>query len=191
MEDSKIIDLYFARDEKAIYETQIKYGPYCYAISYNILHNNEDSQECVSDAYLDTWNAIPPHRPSIFSTFIGKITRRISIDKYRKLNAQKRTNGELELSFDELEECLSSETSVQDKIDEQHLVDSINSFLATIKKEDRKIFVCRYFYFDSINDITSRFSYTESKVKMSLKRTRDKLKDYLIKEGYTIWKTIN
>ena len=191
MEDSKIIDLYFARDEKAIYETQIKYGSYCYAIAYNILHNNEDSQECVSDTYLDTWNAIPPHRPSIFSTFIGKITRRISIDKYRKLNAQKRTNGELELSFNELEECIASETSVQDKIDEQHLVDSINSFLATIKKEDRKIFVCRYFYFDSIDDITKRFNCSESKVKMSLKRTRDKLKDYLIKEGYTIWKTIN
>ena len=186
MEDSKIIDLYFARDEKAIYETQIKYGPYCYAISYNILHNNEDCQECVSDAYLDTWNAIPPHRPSILSTFIGKITRRISIDKYRKLNAKKRSNGEFELSLDELEECIASNSSVQDKIDEQHLVDSINSFLAIIKKEDRKIFICRYFYFDSIADITKRFNYSESKVKMSLKRTRDKLKDYLIKEGYTI-----
>lgn len=186
MEDSKIIELYFARDEKAIYETQIKYGPYCYAISYNILHNNEDSEECVSDTYLDTWNAIPPHRPSILSTFIGKITRRISIDKYRKLNAKKRANEELELSFDELEECLASDTSVQDKIDEEHLVDSINSFLASIKKEDRKIFVCRYFYFDSIDEITNRFNYSESKVKMVLKRTRDKLRDYLIKEGYTI-----
>ena len=186
MEDSKIIDLYFARDEKAIYETQIKYGPYCYAIAYNILHNNEDCQECISETYLDTWNAIPPHRPSILSSFIGKITRRISIDKYRKINAQKRTNGELELSFDELEESIASDSSVQDKIDEKQLVDSINSFLATIRKDDRKVFVCRYFYFDSINDITSRFNCSESKVKMSLKRTRDKLREYLIKEGYEI-----
>ena len=191
MEDNKIIDLYFARDEKAIYETRVKYGPYCYAISYNILHNNEDCQECVSDAYLDTWNAIPPHRPSILSTFIGKIVRKISIDKYRKLNAKKRSNGEFELSLDELEECIASKANVQDKIDEQHLVDSINSFLLTTKKEDRKIFVCRYFYFDSIVDISERFNCSESKVKMSLKRTRDKLKNYLIKEGYTIWEIIN
>lgn len=186
MEDQKIVELYLNRDEKAIYETQVKYGNYCYAIAYNILHNNEDCQECVSDTYLKTWESIPPHIPEILSTYLGKITRRLSIDYYRKDKTLKRGGNEFKVSLDEIDECVASNSSIKEELDKEYLAESINSFLSKLKKEDRMIFVCRYFYFDSINDISSRFNYSESKVKMALKRTRDKLKDYLIEEGYTI-----
>ena len=186
MEDKNIVDLYLNRDEKAIYETQIKYGNYCYSISYNILHNNEDCVECLNDTYLNTWNSIPPHKPSILSTYLGKITRNLSLDKYRKSKANKRLSNEFTVSLDELDECVASNSSIKEELDAEYLADKINIFLKTVNKEDRKMFVLRYFYFDSISEITSRFNYSESKVKMSLKRTRDKLKDYLIKEGYVI-----
>ena len=191
MEDIKIIELFFNRDEKAIYETQLKYGNYCYSISYNILKNNEDSRECVNDTYLNAWNSMPPHKPSILSAYLGKLVRNLSIDRYRKYKANKRLANEFTVSLDELDECVSSNNSLKDVLDGKYLSETINIFLSTIKKEDRKIFVCRYFYFDSISDIEKRFNYSSSKVKMSLKRTRDKLKDYLVKEGYIIWKTKN
>lgn len=186
MEDLEIVELYFKRDEKAIYETQIKYGNYCYTIANNILHNHEDVEECVSDTYLKTWEAIPPHRPSILSTFIGKITRRLSINKYRNLTADKRGGGEFPLSLDELEECVASNKSIKEELDAKYLAEKIDLFLSFLKKYERNVFVCRYFYFDSIEEIANRFNYSQSKVKMMLKRTRDKLKDYLEKEGYTI-----
>ena len=191
MEDKKIIELYFNRDEKAIYETQIKYGNYIYSISYNILHNNEDCAECVNDTYLNTWNSIPPHKPNILSTYLGKIIRNLSLDLYRKYKADKRIANEFTISLDELDECVASKSKVEDEVNGKLLNEAINDFLSTIKKEDRMMFVCRYFYFDSISDIAERLNYSESKVKMSLKRTRDKLKDYLIKEGYVIWKIRN
>lgn len=185
MEDNKIIELYFERNEKAIAETQIKYGNYCYSISYNILNNNEDVQECLSDTYLNTWNSIPPHRPSILSTYLGKIIRRLSIDKYRKYHAQKRSS-EYAISLDELEDCISNNIDSKDIVDEKVLVERINEFLGKLAKEERRIFISRYFYFESINEICGKFNYGESKIKMILKRTRDKLRDYLMKEGYEI-----
>lgn len=186
MEDKQIVELYLNRDEKAIYETQIKYGKYCYSISYNILYNNEDVQECLNDTYLNTWNSIPPNRPSILSTYLGKIIRRLSIDLFRKRKAVKRSGSEYALSLDELEECVSNNIDSKDLVDEKILVETINEFLAKLSKTERNIFVCRYFYFDSINDICKRFNFNESKVKMSLKRTRDRLKDYLIMKGFTL-----
>ncbi|MDO4940120.1 MAG: sigma-70 family RNA polymerase sigma factor [Erysipelotrichaceae bacterium] len=184
MEDKDIVALYLDRDEKAIYETKIKYGHYCYSIAYNILHNNEDSQECVNDTYLNTWNTIPPHIPNVLSTFIGKITRRLSIDKYRKLYADKRGGGEYALSLDEIGECVASNNNTEKEVDEKILVEKINYFLSRINTNERNVFVCRYFYFDSIEEIANRFNYSQSKVKMMLSRTRDKLKVYLEKEGY-------
>lgn len=186
MEDEKIIEMYFDRNEKAIVETQVKYGKYCYSISYNILYNNEDVQECLNDTYLNTWNSIPPNKPSVLSTYLGKIIRRLSIDKYRKTNALKRGGGEYPISLDELEECLSSNITSKDVVDEELLVEEINEFLSNISKVERSMFVSRYFYFDSIEEICDRFGFKESKVKMSLKRTRDKLKEHLIKKGYTL-----
>lgn len=186
MEDLEIVELYWSRNEDAIKETSKKYGNYCYSISYNILNNNEDAQECVNDTYLGAWNAIPPHHPNILSTFLGKITRRLSLNKWREKNAQKRGGGEVILSFDELEECIGTNDYAKEELDAQELANTINTFLKTLKEDERKVFVCRYFYFESIDDIAVRFMFTQSKVKMMLKRTRDKLKDYLVKEGVLV-----
>ena len=186
MEDKQIVELYLNRDEEAIKQTQIKYGGYCYSIANNILGNNEDCQEVLNDTYLSTWNAIPPHKPTILSTFIGKITRRLSLNKYRDKNAKKRGGGEITLSFDELAECIADNHSIDKKLDEEYLTELIDAFLAKLKPIDRKIFVCRYWYFDSVKDIAERFSFSESKVKMNLKRTRDKLKEYLETQGVIV-----
>lgn len=186
MEDLEIVELYWNRNEDAIKETSKKYGNYCYSISYNILNNNEDAQECVNDTYLGAWNAIPPHHPNILSTFLGKITRRLSLNKWREKNAQKRGGGEVVLSFDELEECIGTNDYAKEELEAQELANKINTFLNTLKEDERKVFVCRYFYFESIDDIAVRFMFTQSKVKMMLKRTRDKLKDYLVKEGVLV-----
>ena len=183
MEDLQIVELYWNRDENAIAESQQKYGNYCYSIAYNILHNNEDAQESLNDTWLAAWDAIPPHRPQILSTFLGKITRRLSLNKWRSLTAEKRGGGNFPLSLDELEECIPDRCSIKEQMELQYLTDAIDLFLSRLKESERKIFVCRYWYFDSVNDIAERFGYSESKVKMTLKRTRDRLKDYLIKEG--------
>ena len=182
MEDKEIVKLYFDRDEIAINETKNKYENYCFSISYNILHDSEDVKEVLNDTYLATWNAIPPAHPLNLATFIGKITRRLSLNKYRSQNALKRGGNQVKLSFDELECCIA-DNSFNEQLETKILADTIDDFLKTLKENDRKIFVCRYYYFDSIEDICKRFLFTQSKVKMSLKRTRDKLKDYLIKEG--------
>ena len=183
MEDLEIVELYWQRNEEAIKETSKKYGNYCYTIANNILYNNEDAQECVNDTYLGAWNAIPPHHPNVLSTFLGKITRRLSLNKWREKNAIKRGNGEAALSFDELEECIPSNSSIKEELALKELSEAINVFLETLKVDERKVFVCRYFYFESIDEIAFRFSFTPSKVKMMLKRTRDRLKDYLIGKG--------
>lgn len=182
MDDDKIIDLYWNRDENAIAETRNKYENYCFSISRNILHNQQDCEETLNDTYLALWNAIPPHHPLNLSTFIGKICRRLSINKWRSLSADKRGGGQATVSFEELEACISDHTLNQNAKDTV-LADTINQFLSELKESDRKVFVCRYWYFDSIEDIAARFSFSPSKTKMILKRTRDKLKDYLTKEG--------
>ncbi len=179
MKDDEIIRLFFDRDEKAILETKNSYNSYLYVISSNILHDHEDVEECLDDTYLETWNTIPPQRPKIFSAFIGKICRNLSLNRYRFLHAQKRGGGEITVSFDELEECLSSDI----KTEQSELSEIIDRFLDSLSVTSRRVFVCRYWYFDSISDIAERYAYSEGKVKMMLKRTRDKLRDYLIKEG--------
>lgn len=183
MEDKEIVELYWNRDESAIKETQNKYGNYCFSIAYNILHNKEESEESLNDTYLATWNAIPPHHPLNLSTFIGKITRNISISKYRANTADKRKANQTTVSIDELAECIADDKSLRPSLDEEIIAESINDFLATLKENERKVFVCRYWYFDSIEDISKRFNYTQSKVKMMLSRTRNKLKEHLLKEG--------
>ncbi len=186
MEDKEIVALYWNRDEQAIKESKDKYTPYCYAIAQNILFNKEDTEETLNDTWLAAWNAIPPHHPLVLSTFLGKITRRLSLNKWRNKNAEKRGGGEVTLSFDELEGCIPDQHSIRNGLSENLLSDILNSFLAELKESDRKMFVCRYWYFDSIEDIARRFSYTQSKVKMSLKRSRDALRIRLQKEGVII-----
>lgn len=184
MDDNIIVDLYFQRSEKAIIETATKYGNYCYSIAYNILSSNEDAEESVNDTYNDAWNSTPPHRPSILATFLGKITRRISIDRWRKRNAEKRGGGEIPLVLDELQDCIANVTSVEEEYEKQHLSDVINTFVKSLPETEQKVFLCRYWYVDSISSISKQFGFSESKVKSMLLRTREKLRLVLIKEGF-------
>lgn len=184
MDDQIIVDLYFQRSEKAITETAVKYGNYCYSIAFNILNNNEDAEESVNDTYNDAWNSIPPHRPSILATFLGKITRRIAIDRWREHNAAKRGGGEIPLILDELQDCIANVTSVEEEYEKLHLSDVINAFVKSLPETEQKVFLCRYWYVDSISSISKQFSFSESKVKSMLFRTREKLRLVLIKEGF-------
>ena len=184
MEDERIVALYWDRSESAITETASKYGGYLNNISYNILVDREDAQECVNDTYHAAWNSMPPHRPSILSTFLGKITRRISIDRWRKLNAEKRGSGELPLALEELEDCVSGSGSVEDEIRRRELVKLFNVFLDMLPVTERRVFLCRYWYMDSIPSIAQQFGFSRSKVTSMLHRTRAKLRSVLEKEGY-------
>ncbi len=153
MEDQQIVQLYWDRDEKAIAATSEKYGNYCTSIARNILDNNEDVKECVNDTYLKAWNAMPPHRPNILSAFLGKITRNLSINRYKHNVASKRGGGEFSVALDELEECVSGYSNVEQEMEHQELVKAINGFLGKLSSKKRSIFVCRYLYFDSFSDI--------------------------------------
>lgn len=181
MEDKKIIDLYFERDESAIGETDKKYGKLCFSIAHNILKNTEDSEECVSDTYLSLWNTIPPTRPKKFAAFISKVARYISLNKFDFLHAKKRF-CEAELSFEELEEVLSDD-NIKKEIENSELGEIIGRFLRNINSDSRNVFIRRYYFFDSISDIARRFSFSESKVKSMLERTRKRLREHLEKEG--------
>lgn len=186
MGDQQIVDLYWARAENAISETAHKYGRYCHYIAYNILHNDEDSEECVNDTYLKAWNVIPPQRPNKLSTFLGKITRNFALDRYKYNSREKRGGGQMPLVIDELAECVSTTDTANHIIDDMVLVDCFNRFLATLPAETRKIFMRRYWYFSSIKEIANDFSISESNVKMTLFRVRNKLKQLLEKEGFEL-----
>ena len=186
MEDAAIVDLYWARDESAIAQTKRKYGTYCTSIARRILSSAQDAEECVNDTYLGAWHAMPPHRPQVLSTFLGKITRNLSLKRYRTLSAQKRGGGEVELALDELAECLAAPDSVEASVEATELAAMIDTFLADLSVEERKVFVCRYWYCESIEDIAQRFGFGQSKVKMMLKRTRDRLAVYLEERGVRI-----
>ena len=182
MEDRDIIEMYFARDERAISATSVKYGGYCGSIAMNILSSREDTEECLNDTWLRAWNSIPPHRPDILRVFLGKITRNLALDRYKAQTAQKRAGGELAVSLDELDECIG----IVDERESAEIGESISRFLRTQPKETRSVFVCRYFYCDSIADIARRFGISEAKVKTLLFRTRSKLKIHLEGEGITV-----
>lgn len=182
MEDSKIIEMYWERNEAAISETQQKYGNYLTKIAYNILADVEDSRESVNDTYLKAWNSIPPYKPVVLSGFLGKITRRISIDIFRKKTAKKRVDSQYVLSLNELYECSSDQGNPEKEFDSKILTNAINDWLVSLSDETRKIFVCRYFHFDSISDIAQYTSSSESKIKSTLHRARLSLKEYLEKE---------
>ena len=182
MEDSQIVELYWQRNEAAISETERKYGRFCFSIANNILQNREDARECVNDTYLGAWNAMPPHRPMNLATFLGKITRRLSLKKWRSSSAGKRGGGAFALSIDELEECIPSGQSIDESLALDELTEILNAFLEALPSAERRVFLRRYWYFDSIRDISVRFGFGESKVKMMLKRTREKLLVRLQKE---------
>ena len=186
MNDSQIVALFLDRDQRAIEETAEKYGKYCYAIAYNILQNHEDAQEAVSDTYLGAWATIPPHKPVKLNTFLGKIARRTALKRWEKNCAQKRGGGEVELALEELSEYVSGGQMPESAIESQELTRILNAFLEKLPKEERQVFVCRYWYLDPIADIAKRFAFSQSKVKSMLARTRMKLRSTLSKEGITL-----
>ncbi len=183
MDDNSIVELYWERNENAIEETQKKYGRYCYSIAFNILNNQEDAEESVNDTYLNAWSSMPPQRPNVLSAFLGRITRNISLNKWKCRTAEKRGGGQADIVLDELQDCVPSKESVEEEIEVKELAGIIDKFLRGLPKEERNIFLCRYWYMDSIADICKQFGYGESKVKMKLLRTRKKLMEKLEKEG--------
>ena len=183
MEDNAIIDLYWKRSEQAIAETDRKYGGYCYSIAYNILSNREDSEESVSDTYMAAWNTIPPKRPSFLNSFLGKITRHIAIDRWRKCSAKKRGGGEIILALEELTDC-ADENTTEKAISQKELTRVLNHFLSSLSETERNVFLCRYWYLDSIQAISEYSGFSQSKVTSMLYRIRGRLHKQLCEEGY-------
>ena len=182
MEDAKIVELYWNRQERAIDETKLKYGAYCRKIAGSILAEEQDVLECENDTYVAVWNAIPPTRPNIFSAFLSKIVRNISINRYEYNRAKKR-NSEYDLILLELEECVASAVSVEENYVAGEVSTYIDEFLETQKQETRVIFVRRYWYADPVKDIAQRMKISESKVKTVLFRTRRDLQAFLAERG--------
>ena len=185
MTDARIIELYHLREERAISETDKKYGPYCRSIAYNILYSREDSEECVNDTYLSAWEAMPPERPNILSAFLGKICRRLSIDRWRRLNAEKRGGGETVLALEELGWCIpAAQGDPAEELELKELRKLYEKFIASLPAAERKVFLCRYWYMDRVSDIALRFGFSEAKVTSMLHRTREKFRAILENEGY-------
>ncbi len=185
MDDKQIVDLYWDRSEDAIAETQKKYGRYCHYIAYNILYSAEDAEECVNDTYQKAWETMPPKKPELLSAYLGKLTRNLAINRCRENHAAKRTI-EMKVILSEAEDFLADPYSADDISDEIHLQNTINSFLDSLGKEARIVFVRRYWYMSSVKDIAKDYGMSESKVKVMLMRTRNKLKNYLEREGITV-----
>ena len=183
MEDEKIVALYWERNEQAVTETKAKYGKYLYTIAYNVLSCPEDAEECENDTYLAAWNGMPPHRPGFLSAFLGKITRNLSLKKHRSKTAQKRGGGEADLSLEELAGCIPQQQDFDARLEAEELAKTLSAFLRTLKEMERAVFICRYWYCESIGQIAKEFAITESKTKMMLLRTRQKLQAHLEKEG--------
>lgn len=183
MNDEKIVDLYWARAEQAIEETSAKYGKYCYSIAYNILADAEDAEESVNDTYLGAWNSMPPHRPSLLSAFLGKLARRIAIDRWRRRSAAKR-GGELAEALEELNECIPSRENVEQALLAADLEKRIDTFVNGLPVAERRVFLCRYWYMDSVSAICRQFGYSPGKVRVMLHRTRKALRACLEKEKY-------
>lgn len=184
MNDLRIIELYFERDEQAIKETDAKYGKLCHSIAYNILNNHQDCEECVNDTYVGVWNAIPPTRPHNFISFICKIVRNLSLKRLEFMKREKRS-ADMLVSFEELAAVLPDDRYAPNVSDE-YVGKVISKFLLSQKENVRNVFIRKYYFFDSIGEIAERYSFTESKVKNMLFYTRNKLKDHLIKEGVEI-----
>lgn len=183
MEDREIVELYWQRDERAVAETAARYGKYCGRIASNILCRPEDVEESVNDTWMNAWNSMPPHRPEVLPSFLGKITRHICLKRWRERSAQKRGGGEAELAFEELEESISDGRSIDEAVQVKELGQIVNLFLNGLPETERYVFVCRYWYLDSIAAISAQYGFSQSKVKTMLWRTRKKLMLQLEKEG--------
>ncbi len=186
MDDTKIIDLYWTRSESAISETAKKYGSYCRSIAFRILHNDQDSEECVNDTWLGAWNTMPPKRPAVLSTFLGRITRNLSLNRWKQYNAEKRGAGEMIMALEELRECVPAPDEAAAVLDDMALADALSRFLFSLPQESQKFFIQRYWYLCSIREIANSCGAGASKVKMSLLRSRQGLQKFLQKEGIAL-----
>ncbi len=186
MTDEQILDLYFARDEQAIAQTQKKYGGYCFTLANGILCSDRDAEEVVSDTYLKAWNSIPPKRPSAFKLFLAKITRNLAFTRWRGRRAEKRGGGEMELVLDELSQCIAAPGAVEDALNGKELAKTIQRFLDALPVREQDLFLRRYFFVEETAAIARRYHMTASSVNRQLSRTRRKLKTYLIQEGYAV-----
>ena len=187
LEDEEIIELYWQRNENAIFETDNKYGEVVFRIAYNILNDKGDSEECQNDTYLDVWNAIPPARPRALLAFIAKIARRVSIDLYRKRSNKKAIPSEFKIAIEELEYCLQLEGNVYENLDVKSLSKLINTYLRTLTERQRYIFVGRFYFSNSIEKISREMRVTPSNVYKSLEKIKKGLRLYLIRNGVSIW----
>jgi RNA polymerase sigma-70 factor (ECF subfamily) len=185
MEDQQILDLYFARSESAITETDRKYGRYCHSIAYNILEDHEDAKEIVNDTYLKAWNTIPPNRPDPLKPYVGMISRHLSLDRYEEYHTQKR-GGQVPLVLEELAECIPDNDSREDIGESVALKDALAKFIRSLPDKTQIIFLRRYWYASSVTEIAEEYGMRENSVNVLLHRTRKKLKDHLQKEGFDL-----
>lgn len=182
MDDSRIIDLYFERDESAITETDLKYGAYCFTVSNNILGSREDAEECVNDTWLRAWNAMPPKRPQTLKMFLLKITRNLSLDRYRVRTAKRRGGCETEIAIEELSECAEGTPDLFGELMEKEVSRILREFVHVLPERERAVFIRRYFFAESVKSVAQRYGMSEGSVAMQLSRMRKKLKDLLNKE---------
>ncbi len=183
MEDGTIIELYWQRSEEAVTETEKKYGAYCGTVARQILHDAEDEKECVNDAWLAAWNAIPPARPSCLRAFLAKITRNVALTRLEKKGALKRGAKAVLIPLDELEECVG-DTDTEKAAEERALEETVRRFVRSLPERDGNVFIRRYFFADPVSEIAERYGLSENNVAVILSRTRKKLKKTLIGEGY-------
>jgi len=186
MDDTKIIDLYWSRSERAISETAEKYGTYCHSIAFRILHDHQDSEECVNDTWLGAWRAMPPQRPAVLATFLGRITRNLAINRWKESTAEKRGSGEMTVALEELKECVPAPGGVEGVLEDMALAEALSRFLLSLPQEPQRFFVQRYWYVCPIREIADRSGASPGKVKMSLLRTRRSLRKFLREEGITV-----
>ena len=186
MEDAQIVGLYWARDERAIDESSGKYGAYCGSIAYNILADRQETEECVNDTWLGAWNSMPPHRPVLLAPFLGRITRNLAFNVYKKLHRDKRGGKNIDLVLDELAECVSGKDDPEQTLQAGDLARDIDLFLSSLPETKRRMFVLRYWYVDSIGDIAARLGMSENNISVTLSRIRGQLRDYLTEREYTL-----
>ena len=184
LEDREIIELYLKREDCAITYSKEKYGDYCFSVAQHILNNSEDSEECVQDTWLSVWNLIPPNIPNILKLFFAKITRNLAINRFKSLNAQKRGGGEITAVLEELAECISDESDIEDEVIADELKITIKSFVNSLSEKECNLFIRRYFFAETIKEIAELYNITPNNATVILSRTRKKLKKYLEEEGY-------
>lgn len=183
MEDSAIVDLYWQRSDRAITETDRKYGRYCNTIAYNICANREDAEECVNDTWFRAWNLMPDERPAFLSSFLGRITRNFAIDLCKTKNRKKRGGGEVTLALDELRDCIPSDLDLERRYELREFEQAVGAFVSGLTETEKKIFISRYWHLTSVAEISARLGYSQSKTKSILFRLRNRLRSYLQEEG--------